>query len=38
MKRYVIPFFVAAMPAHADVPNVVTDIAPVHALVSVVMD
>lgn len=38
MKRYVIPFFVAAMPAHADVPNVVTDIAPVHALVSVVME
>ncbi len=38
MKRYTIPFFVAAAPVSADVPNVVTDIAPVHSLVSMVMD
>ncbi len=38
MKRYVIPFLVTAVPAQAEVPSVVTDIAPVHALVSLVME
>lgn len=35
--RYIITFLVAATPALAEVPQVVTDIPPVHALVSQVM-
>jgi zinc transport system substrate-binding protein len=35
--RYVITFLLAASPALADVPSVVTDIPPVHALVAQVM-
>lgn len=35
--RYIITFLLTATPALADVPNVVTDIPPVHALVAQVM-
>jgi zinc transport system substrate-binding protein len=35
--RYIITFLVAATPALAEVPRVVTDIPPVHSLVSLVM-
>jgi zinc transport system substrate-binding protein len=38
MYRTFVPFLLLASPALADVPQVVTDIAPVHGLVSRVMD
>lgn len=38
MSRLLALLLITAAPAHADVPNVVADIAPVHALVALVME
>lgn len=38
MLRFLIPLMIITCPVRAEVPNVVTDIAPVHSLVAQVMD